>query len=251
MILGVEFRQIAPGHQIFLGGVRACKRTVKRGSDSDRAWVSHSSIWTSRLEAIPTLTQGQRRSAFELIKRARLAEAMGLPPKLSWESFEQPFKGVRPPVLYLLRGRDGDQFLGVVILWKPSADGWPLIHYGLAPEFQRMGYAREGVGAVVSHLLRKGRIPGVAASILSTNQRSIRLAQAIGMAPLAPGDPWTMYGISKADMKSLDSAALTSRALATEVFLRQAVYRLAAYGWTVPYVRRMIRFVLMDVLPRI
>lgn len=227
---------------------RKVREAVAR-SLPDPGWAVPRLIQTSRLEAHLGATPDQRRAAFEVIKTAGLMEAMGLPASLTWLGFERPFRAAPAPVLYLLREREGGAAVGVVILWRPSSKEWPRIHYGLAPRFRGRGYGREGVGAVVLQLLRQGGIPGIGAFISRTNTASIRLARSLGMVPMSPGPVETLYGISPAQMKAPE--AKEPKPSSPPALLRPAVYKLAAYSWALPYARRTLRFILLDLLPRI
>jgi RimJ/RimL family protein N-acetyltransferase len=202
-------------------------RALPRGLETPRLRI--------RLAAGPL----DRRVGHRLIQESQLAAPMGLPRKLSWQVFERPFRNPFPPDLYLIENRADRRLIGVVILWRPSVQEWPLIHYGLTPSYRGRGLATEAVRAIVASVLGRGQAPGIAAIVANSNVGSVRVVRSVGMSPLKPCGESTLFGIGREDVMVLGLLRQTIKAAGVGGY-RMAFTQMMAYAWAVPYLRRTV-----------
>ena len=137
---------------------------------------------SARLRLVPVQDRDSLRRAFDLVTIPSIATGMEFPSNLTWAQFEGKYHRQPRKDLFLLKLKDPDKWVGIVILW-PVTDRkhWHQILYGIRPEYRGQGLALEGCKVILGLMARHGISEGVAAIVKESNLASEKVVRGLEM----------------------------------------------------------------------
>jgi RimJ/RimL family protein N-acetyltransferase len=131
----------------------------------------------------------------------------------SWSMIAGAWR-VRGYSMFSVIEKSSGRWIGRVGPWMP--EGWPgtEVGWGIAPDAQRRGYAREAAVASIDYAFDVAGFETVIHCIEAENAASIALAKSLGSSLIESGRPapapftvkWEIYGQSRASWRARRSA---------------------------------------------